>query len=134
MNIIGYAPILQSPYVPLFVVTPNGMFDREGKPADGESVSTHAFEITENEWIGVAHDGRIETFKRSEEDLWRAKAAQETVSKIGDPRTNPEGILRKLRAAADLIGVDLPSLLSELESRKSPDESLVDAWKRTKSG
>jgi hypothetical protein len=132
MKVIGYAPIIQSPYVPLFVVTPNGMFDKQGRPADGESEGSPVLEITENEWIGVTHNGRVEVFKRSEEDVWRAKTAQETISKIGDPKADPEGTLRKLRAAADLIGVDLPSLLNELESKKDPNESIVDTWKRTK--
>jgi hypothetical protein len=133
MKIIGYALVLQPPYIPLFVLTPNGMYDQQGRPADGESVQISAFEIAENEWIGVSHDRQIQIFKRSEEDVWRSKAAQETVSKIGDPRTDPEGSLRKLRAAADLIGVDLPSLLSDLESKKVTGESIVDAWIRTKS-
>ena len=134
MKIIGYAPVLQSPYIPLFVVTPNGMFDRQERPADGESESSPTLEITENEWIGLTHDGRVEIFKRSEEDAWRAKAAQETISKTKDDiKSDPEGVLKKLRAAADLIGVDLPSLLSDLESKKAPGESIVDVWKRTKS-
>jgi hypothetical protein len=132
MQIIGYAPNRPGPHVPRFILTPNGLFDRDNHPADGQAVYTHEFSISEHEWIGVLSDGSIETFRRSEENFWRAKAAQNAINQIRNPKEDPEGTLRILRAAADIIGFDLPVLMQQLEKNKKSGESLVDTWLRTK--
>jgi hypothetical protein len=132
MKVLGYAPSLPGPFVPKFILTPNGLFDRDGHPADGQAISSHEFDIGEHEWIGVLVDGTIETFKRSDEKAWCARASQLAVVSIEDPKKDPEGTLRTLRAAADIIGFDLPTLMQKIEQAKKPGESIVDTWTRIK--
>lgn len=131
MKVIGYAPISTPPFVPKFVLTPDGLFDRNGKPADGQTAATHTVDINFNEWVGVNHQGVIETFRISEEQTWRAKEAGAVIAKVASI-LSPEQQLATIRAAAQLVGLDLPSLLDQLEQHRQPGENLADVWLRTK--
>ena len=129
MKVIGYAPRLPFPFVPRFILTPGGLFDRDNHPADGEAVTTHEFSIEDSEWVGVNVDGQVETFRRSNEKEWRSRQSQLAVANV-DPKATPEQTLRRLRAAADIVGFDLPALLAKLEQDRNPGESYADTWKR----
>lgn len=133
MKVIGYAPNSDYPFIPTFILTPTGMYDNQGRPADGESIKTTEFEISDDEWIGVSSIGQIEIFKRSDEENWKVKTIIDAVNGIKDPRSNPVDSIRKLHAASNLVGIDLPSFINELESKRLSGESMVDTWKRIKS-
>lgn len=90
-------------------------------------------ELPEGWWLGVRHDGTVESFKASDEETWRAKAAMAAVHAAQAPGDDPHRAVATLRAAADLVGLDLPELMEKLEkARMSPSEDLVEVFKRTR--
>lgn len=130
MKVLGYAPNSDCPFIPDFILTPTGMYDNQGRPADGESIAIESLEISNDEWIGVLPNGQVEVFKREYEETWKVKAAMDTIQEIKDPKANPIKSIRMLRAATDLIGIDLPTMIQELETNKLPGESMVNTWTR----
>lgn len=89
-------------------------------------------EVAEGFWIGVRHDGVVESFKLSEEETWRAKNAMAAVQAYSTPGDDPHRAVHVLRSAADLVGLDLPDLMDKLETaKKTPGEDLVEVFKRT---
>ena len=130
MKILGYAPNSDYPFIPDFILTPTGMYNIQGRPADGESVKIVEIDILDDEWIGISSTGQVEIFKREHEGTWKIKAAINAIQEIKDPKANPIKSIQILRAATDLIGVDLPTMLKEIETNKLPGESMVSTWTR----
>lgn len=91
----------------------------------------HQVEVAEGWWLGVRHDGIVETFKESDEENWRAKTAMAAVQAHVSPGDNPDRAVAVLRSAADLVGLDLPDMMEKLEQAKKDGESVLDVFKRT---
>ncbi len=122
------------PYVPDYVQTFEGdVVGRRGPWLnDAFTRVCPQVELPEGFWLGVRHDGTVESFKDSEEETWRAKNAMAAVQAYSSPGADPDRAIHVLRSAADLVGLDLPDLMEKLEAaRKSPGEDLVEVFKRT---
>ena len=121
------------PCVPHYVDAFEGSFDRKGPYLNDMFVKPCTqVEVPEGHWVGVLHDGTVESFKSADEEGWRAKAAMTAVRALSSPGPDPERTMASLRAAADLVGLDLPELMEKLESaRTNPKEDLVEVFKRT---
>jgi hypothetical protein len=110
-----------------------GNFDRKGPYLNDMFVKPCSqTEAPDGWWVGVRHDGTIEAFKVSDEETWRTKTAMAAVQALSSPGADPERTMASLRAAADLVGLDLPELMERLETAKTnPKEDLVEVFKRT---
>lgn len=126
----GYGPAFQGPYVPALLSSDLGIFRKDGKPADGNVVPCSPFQIDEHEWIGIKHDGKIETFKRSDEYSWKSKASHEAIQYALHSDLAPEIKLEILNSAALLMGVQLPNLVSAIDGKRNEGESLPSAFER----
>jgi len=121
------------PCVPQYVDAFEGNFDRKGPYLNDMFVKPCSqTEAPDGWWVGVRHDGTIEAFKVSDEETWRTKTAMAAVQALSSPGADPERTMASLRAAADLVGLDLPELMERLETAKTnPKEDLVEVFKRT---
>jgi hypothetical protein len=110
-----------------------GTFDRKGPYLNDMFVKPCSqVEVAEGFWLGVRHDGAVEAFKVSDEENWRARTAMVAVQAMSKPGEDPDRTMAGLRAAAELVGLDLPELMEKLETAKSnPKEDLVEVFKRT---
>lgn len=122
------------PCVPDYVEAFEGNFGRKGPwLRDMFTKPCPQVEVPDGWWVGVRHDGAVEAFKLSDEESWRAKAAMAAVHATQSPGDDPHRAVATLRAAADLVGLDLPELMEKLEkARMSPSEDLVEVFRRTK--
>lgn len=134
MIIKGYGPPSTSPYIPSYVlVEGRGVVSREGVVQELSAQITNCEElnIPPAHWIGLYHDGRVGVFKDNEESDWRAKTAMATVQAVGTGSPDPEKAISILKVAANLIGLDLGSLMIKLEqAKRNPKEDLVEVFKR----
>lgn len=76
-------------------------------------------------------DGGMRWFPLSDEARWRARRAEELLAEARVPG-DPIGSVTRLRAAAAMAAVDLPSLLGKIESARAPGEPLDRAYDRIK--
>jgi hypothetical protein len=91
---------------------------------------TNPVELRNDQWLGVCPDGGIDLFELDKEGVWKTKAAMDAVS-FAATIEDPEKTVRVLRAAADMIGLDLPTLIIQLQRLKHQGESLADTYLRT---
>lgn len=135
MRAIAWGPSNRvPPCVPEYVQAFDGNLHGRGGPwlNDAFTRPCPQAEIAEGHWIGVRHDGTVETFKVTDEETWRAKAAMAAVQAYSTPGTDPDRAIHVLRSSADLVGLDLPDMMEKLEAaRKAPGEDLVEVFKRT---
>lgn len=134
MRVRAWGPSnLVPPCVPQYVDAFEGSFDRKGPYLNDMFVKPCSqVEVAEGFWLGVRHDGTVESFKVSDEEGWRARTAMAAVQALSSPGEDPDKTMAALRSAADLVGLDLPELMEKLESsRKNPGEDLVEVFKRT---
>lgn len=137
VRIIAHAPDPGwRPYVPDVLYAEDGPILRPGW--EGKVVVRHAhseleepFELEKGLWLCIGPK-RPEPFSLAEEAAWRASVAKgvaAAASQIADPAAR----LQSLRAAAALVGVRLDDVVASAEAgKRSPGESLVDAYLRTR--
>jgi hypothetical protein len=115
-KVTGYAPVGKgTPYIPKFIQTESGLFDKDGKFAEGLSCPIPEISIDEFEWIGINHLGVVETFKKSEEKEWVAKVAQKALESIPDPKKDPELTLKYIQNLTRFVGVDFAQLMQKIK-------------------
>ena len=131
-KIQGYGPPCKGPFIPKLICTDLGIYTREWKPADGEITPCSPFQINDNEWIGVRFDGKVETYKSSQEMEWKYKASIDTIQSVITLDMEPEAKIEVLRSASELMGVDMQNLVTLLENDKREGESLADVFERIK--
>lgn len=131
-KIQGYGPIHRGPFIPKLVCTDLGIYNIEWMPADGEITPCSPFQINDNEWIGVRFDGKVETFRLSDEVNWKYRTSIETIQGIVSLELDPEEKIKILESASELMGVDMTRLVSLLENDKRDGESLADVFERVK--
>ncbi len=116
-KILGYIPGQSSIlFVPKFILFENGLFDKNGKPADGNTIQTSPININENEWIGLDGAGKIETFKLSEENDWKSRVAQKALEQMPNPQSDPESALKFIRSLAEFMGIEYSQLFEKLKN------------------
>lgn len=127
-------------HVPELIQDENGeWFNKTGEkvlaPETFSPVSSD-LEIEPGKWFGVDNMYKSVTYIRFPKDRemeWRARKAKEIVIGL-DKTLGPYEKLEIIEAAAALIGSDVETLVSKIQTLKAnPNESLVDVINRIKS-
>ena len=137
MRVIAYGPPAEDkPVIPEYIQLDDGTFVSESGPSVGGVVTKFdsPVEIPDSMWFVVLNGNYVEAMPEGSGMEWRSRRAMQIVNSVGEKAhgTDPLVALSMLRAAAKMVGISLPNLLSGLISRRSPNENFHDTVQRIK--
>ncbi len=134
MKITAVGPSSVCPFVPDYLVREDGALVWKGEQGTpGEPVPC-PMEVPDGSWVGFPGDGYPHLFELSREGPWRASEASRCVQLAQrSARLDPLGAATMLRAAAQLVGLTVSTMIGALDAVRFPGESLEEAFTRVRS-
>ena len=135
MKIVSCGPVIQDyPYVPNFAIADDGTkVEFKGSLSNPGIVTVQPFDLSEDMWFLMSEDGTAELFARAESTRWLAQKTEALVNYASTIKGDPLKALSMLRAAAALVGLSIPDLLTKARMITNPNETLADALEKLKS-
>jgi len=128
------------PFVPKYLVLEDGSVAlKPGLAAGVARVPGEDFQLSgpldvrHGSWIGISGAGISEAFELSQEGPWRAKEAEKSITlAYSGLKEDPLKSAALIKAAAALVGLDVPALVHALEAQRLPGETLEAVFERVK--
>lgn len=135
MIVESIGPSSDPPFVPSYLVSGGKVVFRPGvQPGPRSDFGLPApVVVPDGSWIGVRSDGAVELFPSGSEGPWRAAEAQRCMTTA--MHLYSRDAIRAaslLHAAAALVGLSIPELVTSVDAKRSPGETLDQAFERVR--
>lgn len=133
MIVESIGPSSDPPFVPSYLVSGGKVVVRpDASPGPRADLELPApLVVPDGSWIGVRSDGTFELFPSGLEGPWRAAEAQRcmaaAMSLYSRDAIRAAGLLH---SAASLVGLSIPELVSSIDAKRAPGETLDQAFER----
>ena len=144
MKIKSIELFINPPFIPKFIVNENNekiWRDPSNKPdsspslinSNKEFILSIPIELPDLYWIGMRGNGEFEIFELAKESQWRANESEKCVFIAQEMAIrDPIGSANILLSAANLVGLNIPTLVQSLETKRIAGETLEQVFIRIK--